>query len=86
MRRLRPGKEHRMGRRFAAVLAVGIALAFAGSASAGPSQAGCQVYGAAVADAVQGNVPAGQVVSGIALGGPRSVSGFVAGFKAATCG
>ena len=72
-------------RRIAAILVVGVALAFAGSASADQSQAGCQVYGAAVAGAVQANVPGGQVVSGIALAGPGAVADFVAGFKAATC-
>jgi hypothetical protein len=72
-------------RKVAAVLVIGIGLAWAGSASADQSNAGCQAYGAFVATAVQSNVPGGQVVSGIATSGPGAVAGFAETLKQATC-
>jgi hypothetical protein len=75
-------------RRWAAILAISAAStcgAFAGTASADTSQAGCQAYGAAVASAVQANVPAGAFVSGVATSGPGAAPMFVQGFKQSTC-
>jgi hypothetical protein len=74
-----------MKKLFALVVAV-VALAWAVPASADQLNAGCQAYGAAVAFAVQSNVPGGQVVSGIAHTGPGAVAGFAEGFKSGTCG
>jgi hypothetical protein len=72
-------------RKFAAVLVVGGALAWAAPAGAGQSNAGCQVYGQTVAATVQANVPAGAVVSVIATSGPGVLPAFVEGFKLGTC-
>ncbi len=71
-------------RKVAAVLTVGVALAFASSASADQSQAGCQAYGEFVAGAAQTG-QAGAFVSGLATSGPGAVAGFAAGLKLTTC-
>jgi hypothetical protein len=72
-------------RKSAVVLVAASALGWALPASADQSQAGCAAYGAAVAAAVQANIPAGAVVSGIATSGPGAAPAFVASFKAGTC-
>ena len=72
-------------RKSAAILIVGVALGWAGAASADQSQAGCQAYGALVAGAVQANIPGGQIVSGIASTGPGAVAAFAASIKQTTC-
>jgi hypothetical protein len=75
-------------RKSMAVVVVSVASvcgALAGTASADSSNAGCQAYGAFVASAVQGNVPGGAVVSGIATSGPGAAPAFVEMFKQMTC-
>jgi hypothetical protein len=67
------------------VTAASVCGALAGTASADSSHAGCQVYGAFVASAVQANVPGGAVVSGIATSGPGAAPAFVESLKQATC-
>jgi hypothetical protein len=82
------GEEVGRMRRLAAILAisaVSMCGAFAGTATADTSQAACQAYGAAVASAVQANIPGGAVVSGIATSGPGAAPAFVESFKQATC-
>jgi hypothetical protein len=71
-------------RKSAAVLVVGIAFVWAVPATAGPSQAGCQAYGAFVAGAAQGG-DAGAFVSGIATSGSGAVADFAASLKQTTC-
>ena len=74
-------------RKVAAVLVVGGALAWAAPAGADqPSNAGCQAYGQAVAAAVQGNVPGGAFVSGLATAGPGAIPTFAGALKQQTCG
>jgi len=72
-------------RKSAVVVVVASVLCWALPASADQSQAACRGYGAAVAAAVQANIPGGAIVSGIATSGPGAAPAFVANFKAATC-
>jgi hypothetical protein len=76
------------------ILAVGAAAAcaaFAGSASADTGRAGCQAYGAFVADTAHtlggADNPGGggQFVSGIATSGAGALSGTVTVLKQQTC-
>jgi hypothetical protein len=81
-------------RMWIAILAMSVAAVFsvlAGTASADQSQAGCQAYGAFVADTAQTlkgpQTPggAGQFVSGIATSGPGAVAGTATFLKTLTC-
>jgi hypothetical protein len=62
------------------------ALVWAFPANASSSHAGCQAYGAFVADALQANVPGGAIVSSIATSGPGVEAAFAAGLKQEACG
>ncbi len=72
-------------KRWIALAVAFVALAWVVPASADPSNAGCQAYGAFVSSAVQSNVPGGQVVSGIATSGSGAVAVFAETLKQATC-
>jgi len=71
-------------RKAAAVLVVGVALAWAVSASADQSDAGCQAYGALVAGFGQQGIVGG-TVSGVATSGSGAVPGVVEFLKLTTC-
>ena len=72
-------------RKAAAVLVVGVALAWTVSASADGSQAGCRAYGEGFVAGVAQTGTAGITVSGIATSGPGAVPGVVTLFKSLTC-
>jgi hypothetical protein len=71
-------------------VAAAVSAAFAGTANADTSAAGCQAYGAFVSNTVQalnGAQPGGggAFISGIATSGPGAVAGTATYLKGVTC-
>jgi hypothetical protein len=79
-------------RKWASILAIGAVLAFAGTAGADSSQAGCQAYGEFVKTTAQTlNSPdtpggGGAFISGLATSGAGAVADTAAFLKQQSCG